>query len=99
MAEEKKLTGSQIVGGALGASIGLAKGTSLGLSAAVAAAPFIGPFALLLLPLGAGPGTYCGAKAGSKGLGRVALMAVGYVASDMIGDAISASHDASSSAV
>jgi hypothetical protein len=86
--QQQELSGSQVVGGYAGMLVGNAKGTSLGGAAALAVAPLLGPFAplaFLLVPAGAVAGSIVGAKIGSKGLSRVALMATGMVDSDLIG--------------
>jgi hypothetical protein len=76
MADQKELSGSQVAGAVIGGVVGNVKGTSVGAALALAAAPFLGPFAILLLPVVAAAGTVAGVRMGSKGLGRAAVMAV-----------------------
>jgi hypothetical protein len=86
MADPKELTGSQVLGGAVGAVVGNIKGTSLGGALAMAALPVLGPFALLLVPAVAIAGTVAGARVGSKGLARAAMLAVCATGTDVIPD-------------
>ena len=78
---EDAMTGSQVAGALLGGAIGNVKGTGAGFALFAATAPFLGPLAILTLfalpAAGAIAGTVVGAKVGSKGLGRAALLAAG----------------------
>lgn len=82
-----------LLGAAIGGAVGLSKGASLGTAAALATAPFLGPLALVFLPLGVGGGTAMGVKVGSKGLGHAALMTTTLVGGDILHDVLSSGPD------
>lgn len=88
--EQEEMTGSQLAGALVGGVIGNVKGTGAGIALFAATAPFLGPLAILTLfalpTAGAIAGTVVGARVGSKGLGRAALMAVGTGAADLLPD-------------
>lgn len=86
--EHEAPTGSQLLGGLIGAGVGNFKGTAVGGAAAFAlmAAPLTGPLAILAIPAifllpvgGAVAGTVVGAKLGSKGIGHAMWMLLGAV--------------------
>jgi hypothetical protein len=86
MSAEKELSGSQVVGGLIGAGVGNYQGATVGMamSLALMSAPLTGGLGLLAIPFifglpvaGAIGGTYVGAKVGSQGLDKAAMMLLG----------------------
>ncbi len=87
----------QVAGAVVGGALGLTKGASLGTSAMLATAPFLGPLALLFLPLGTAFGAFTGARVGAKGLGHVALMTVTGPLASGLGEGLALAGDAATS--
>ena len=88
MANEQQFTGSQVAGVVVGGVVGTTKGSALGTTLCLATAPFLGPLALLFVPLGTAAGAYMGVKVGSKGLGHAALMIATGAVAGAVGDGI-----------